>query len=113
MDFRRNSIEINDVTPAIVISGNPIYKSPIEDIVLEKTNYIVFKIDSDIEYEMIEWKVYRLENETGERRMLFSCFNEVLYLDYSMKGIYDIEASIYDKYGNKSTRLYKNAFKIK
>ena len=47
------------------------------------------------------WKVY-IKQSDKSRKLLFEVMNNKLVLDFNIKGIYDIEAYNYDKYGNLS-----------
>jgi hypothetical protein len=36
----------------------------------------------------------------------------MLFLDSETPGTYDVEAIVYDKFGNSTSRLFKGAYKI-
>ena len=66
----------------------------------------------DFNESYVQWKVYRKLNTDNDRIFMFESYNKILYLDYTELGIYDIEANIYDKYGNTLTKMFKGAYKV-
>ncbi len=60
----------------------------------------------------VSWKIYKQKNNYTHE-LLFECFNKILTLDLTEKGIYDIDMTIYDKHGNKFTRELIGAITIK
>lgn len=59
------------------------------------------------------WKVYRKNNDGKTRELLFEVENDILSMNMKEKGIYDIEAFIYDKHGNLSYKDYQAQLKVK
>lgn len=83
----------------------------------EKEPNIVFEInfdELDIEEDesYVQWKIYKMIPTDNSRKFMFESYNKILYLDYAQPGIYDIEAIVYDKYGNTSAKLFKGAYKV-
>ena len=66
----------------------------------------------DEEESYVQWKIYRKLPTDNERQFMFESYNRVLYLDYAALGIYDIEANVYDKYGNTQKKIFKGAYKV-
>lgn len=102
--------------PNILNSDVYEYKNHSLELIRDKSNNIVFKAllnGSDDSYAYTYWRVYKMTDISNEHKFMFDSYNKYLYLDYNDKGIYDIEANVYDKYGNKSTRMFKGAYIIK
>lgn len=110
----------NDNIPAIV--DQPIYSYTSENgfvpvnISKQQPN-IVFAVNFedlgiDEKESYVQWKIYRTIPTDNSRKYMFESYNKVLYLDYTENGIYDIEANVYDKYGNTVTKLFKGAYKV-
>lgn len=116
-----NSIVLNEQTVG-EISKKTIYKyrsengfvpvkiSPNSPNIAFSVNFEDMGIDFEESY--VQWKVYRKLPTNNERKYMFESFNKVLYLDYVEPGIYDIEANVYDKYGNTATKVFKGAYKV-
>lgn len=100
------------------ISNSAIYvrQNEFTEIDSENVNIVITSestdglIDRDTSYKY--WKVY-YNNGDGNSKLLFESYNPMLYLAPKESGIYDIEATIYDRYGNESSHMYKGAFIIK
>ena len=92
------------------------YRNISLELVKNESNNIVFKANLD-NYSSDDiymyWRVYKMTDTTNKHKFMFESYNKYLYLDYNEKGIYDIEANVFDKYGNKSTRMFKGAYVIK
>jgi hypothetical protein len=88
----------------------PIKISPDSPNVAFTVNFEDMGIDFEESY--VQWKVYRKLPTNNEREYMFESFNKVLYLDYVEPGIYDIEANVFDKYGNTATKVFKGAYKV-
>lgn len=96
------------------ISKSAVYKRRNEftEMNSENTNIVLTSessdglIDNETSYKY--WKIY-YNNGDGNSVLLFESYNPALYLTPKEAGIYDIEATIYDRYGNESTHLYKGA----
>ena len=103
----------SDNTPLICLDNVYAYNCPVTTY--EKTPYTVFKIDykglSDDGRQTILWRVYKSIDAT-KRELLFESWNRSLFLDISERGIYDIEVTEFDKYGNKAVHMYEGAYRI-
>jgi hypothetical protein len=105
---------LNGGIPTIMDSSiyeykNNFLETPIHsDIVISSYDASSY-IDNNTSYKY--WKVYHNEGD-GTSKLLFESYNPLLYLTPREKGIYDVEATIYDNYGNESTHLYKGAYII-
>ncbi len=73
-------------------------------------NFDDLEINEDESY--VQWKVYKMSPIDNSRKYMFESYNKILYLDYAQPGIYDIEAKVFDKYGNSSTKMFKGAYKV-
>jgi hypothetical protein len=103
----------SDNTPLICLDNVYAYNCPVTTY--EKTPYTAFKIDykglSDDGRQTILWRVYKSIDAT-KRDLLFESWNKTLFLDISKRGIYDIEVTEFDKYGNKAVHMYEGAYRI-
>ena len=116
MSYKRNTIKINDSTPDIL--NDTIYEYENTSLTLtQDDHFIAFSVDLDgtgidPETSYNYWKVYKKTKLDSESKFMFESFNPVLYLDYDEPGIYDIEAYVFDKFGNLTTKMFKGAYKI-
>ena len=115
MPSTRTGNTLDSVIPEI--SGSAIYKytdTPVE--LSQFSNNVVLDtvIDSSLMDASISYKFWRVfyNDGTNDTRLLFESYNPTLFLSSDLKGIYDVEATIYDKYGNESTHLYKGAYTV-
>ncbi len=103
----------SDNIPLICLDNVYAYNCPVTTY--EKTPYTAFKIDyknvSDESQQTILWRVYKSIDAT-KRDLLFESWNKSLFLDISKRGIYDIEVTEFDKYGNKAVHMYEGAYRI-
>ena len=112
----RTGNKLNEVVPAICDSSIYAYVNTSAELALMNANIAIDiiadsnMIDSETSYK--SWKVY-YNDGTNSAKLLFESYNPVLFLASKLKGIYDVETTIYDKYGNESTHLYKGAYVIK
>lgn len=116
-----NTISL-DGSICCAVLGNDVYSYessngfvPVE--ISSSTPNIVFAVNfSDMglneEESYVQWKIYRKLPTDNERQFMFESYNRVLYLDYTALGIYDIEANVYDKYGNTQKKIFKGAYKV-
>ena len=109
----------NDVkVPSIYDSSIYKNKIPLEinlgDNVALELNIKGFDINSvsDNEYNSY-WKIYKSNALDNNPKYEFTSYNKILYLNGFEKGYYDIEGFIYDKYGNTSSKYFKNAIIVK
>ena len=47
------------------------------------------------------WKVYKQSKKQANKKLLVDCFNQYPMFSIDEKGVYDVEAIIYDEHGNK------------
>lgn len=59
----------------------------------------------------VMWKLYKSMDGKNNKTCLFESWNKVLFVDNIEHGIYDVQANVYDKYGNVATRLFEGAIK--
>ena len=54
--------------------------------------------------QTFRWRIYKQNKHNSSRKLMIECYNKypIFYIDE--KGIYDIEATMFDKYGNKHER---------
>ena len=116
MNSTRNSTSLYDVKPAITDSSVYSYLNvPVElnrnsrNIAFE-VNFANTGIDENTSY--VNWRVYKTNNIDETHSLLFESYNPILFLDIEIPGIYDVEAIVYDKFGNSTSRLFKGAYKI-
>lgn len=116
MNSTRNSTSLYDVKPVITDASVYSYLNvPIE--LNRNSRNIAFEVDftnSGINKSTsyVNWRVYKTNQIDETRSLLFESYNPILFLDIATPGIYDIEAIVYDKFGNSTTRLFKGAYKI-
>ena len=72
------------------------------------------KLDSaDVVGPLIyKWRVYYAPHSDSERTLYLEAYNPVLFLDFDDKGVYDVELSVFDRYGNTATETYRGAYRI-
>lgn len=101
--------------PKIVSKDSSIYKSVNSSInVTQNNSYVCFALDDSVSNtSYVYWKVYRMIDNLNDHKFMFESYNPYLYLDYNDKGIYDIEAYTYDKFGNLNKHTYKGAYIVK
>ena len=116
MNCTRNSTSLYDVKPAITDSSVYSYLNvPVElnrnsrNIAFE-VNFANTGIDENTSY--VNWRVYKTNHIDETHSLLFESYNPILFLDIAIPGIYDVEAIVYDKFGNSTSRLFKGAYKI-
>lgn len=88
----------------------PVEISAAQPNVVFSVNFSDMGLDENESY--VQWKIYRKLPTDNERQFMFESYNRVLYLDYTALGIYDIEANVYDKYGNTQKKVFKGAYKV-
>ena len=47
------------------------------------------------------WKIYKQSKKQANKKLLVDCFNQYPMFSIDEKGVYDVEAIIYDEHGNK------------
>lgn len=103
----------SDNIPLICLDNVYAYNCPVS--IYEKTPYMAFRIDykglSDDNRQTILWKVYK-SIDAKKRDLLFESWNKSLFLDINERGIYDIEVTEFDKYGNGATHMYEGAYRV-
>ena len=105
--------ENDKIVPNILSDDSDIYKSVNSSInVTQDESCVCFCLDSIPENSYVYWKVYRMIDNLNEHKFMFESYNPYLYLDYKDKGIYDIEAFTYDRFGNLTKHMYKGAYVI-
>ncbi len=100
------------------ILTSELYQYNIPIVVDTENSNIIFKIDfqncgMDPSSSTVYWKIYKRIDEYNNKKLLFESYNTVLYLDSDIPGIYDLEAYVYDKYGNTAYREFTGAYTIK
>lgn len=116
MPGRRTGNKISDVEP--MINDLPIYmhnSSTVEVPVLNSNVMISSSVDTaliDNKTSYKYWRVYKNDWDNSPK-LLFESYNPDLFLRSNDKGIYDVEATIYDNYGNESTHMFKGAYIVK
>ena len=116
MNSNRHSTSIKDSTP--VLTDESVYSYlniPIE--LSSEDRNIAFEVDFtntgiDKNTSYVKWNVYKTNQIDETHHLLFESYNPILFLDIDKQGIYDIEAIVYDKFGNSISRLFKGAYKI-
>ena len=53
-----------------------------------------------IENVTVRWKVYKRVGEVS-KNLIMESFNKALFIKFKEKGIYDIEMTVWDQYGNR------------
>lgn len=101
------------------ITDTSVYKHQIpleislgQNIALELSLKNIDMNNSNNEYTSY-WKVYKSNNLSDNPTYEFTSYNKILYLRGFEKGYYDIEGFVYDKYGNTSSKYFKNAIIVK
>ena len=116
MNSTRNSTSLYDAKPLITDTSVYSYLNvPVE--LNRNSRNIAFEVDFantgiDKYTSYVNWRVYKTNKVDEERSLLFESYNPILFLDIEIPGIYDIEAIVYDKFGNSTSRLFKGAYKI-
>lgn len=59
------------------------------------------------------WKVYRYNPLTDKREFIYELWNELLFLNLTVPGIYDIDSYVFDKYGNLILNEINGIIKVK
>ena len=116
MNSNRRSTSIYDVTPVITDASVYSYLNIPVELSGESRN-IAFEVDFentgiDKYSSYVKWKVYKTNQIDETHDLLFESYNPILFLDIDKPGIYNVEAIVYDKFGNSTTRLFKGAYKI-
>ena len=116
MPGRRTGNKISDVEP--MINDLPIYMHSCSTVEVPVLNSNVV-ISSSVDTSLIDnktsykyWRVYKNDWDNSPK-LLFESYNPDLFLRSNDKGIYDVEATIYDNYGNESTHMFKGAYIVK
>ena len=118
MNSNRHSTSIKDSTPVLTDKDKSVYSYLNIPIELSSENRnIAFEVDFtntgiDKNSSYVKWNVYKTNQIDETHHLLFESYNPILFLDIDKQGIYDIEAIVYDKFGNSTTRLFKGAYKI-
>ena len=116
MNSTRNSTSLYDVKPAITDASVYSYLNiPVE--LNRKSRNIAFEVDFENtginkNTSYVNWRVYKTNQIDETHSLLFESYNPMLFLDTATPGIYDVEAIVYDKFGNSISRLFKGAYKI-
>lgn len=116
MNSTRNSTSLYDVKPVITDASVYSYLNvPVE--LNRNSRNIAFEVDFantgiDKYTSYVNWRVYKTNQIDEAHSLLFESYNPILFLDIATPGIYDVEAIVYDKFGNSTTRLFKGAYKI-
>lgn len=102
--------------PRIYEAGTPVERIKGNVVVPADKPYVVIVPDAEIA-EMKEpftykWRVYYTPYSTDESNLLIEVYNPVLYLDFDDPGMYDVELTVFDGYGNASTQTYRGAYRI-
>lgn len=118
MNSRKLSTSINDAVPAITDDASlMVYEYNNTPVELHEHRNVAFGVNFentgiDASTSYVNWKVYKADEISANRKLLFESYNPMLFLDTQTPGIYDIEAIVYDKFGNSTSRLFKGAYKI-
>jgi hypothetical protein len=116
MNSTRNSTSLYDVKPVITDASVYSYLNvPVE--LNRNSRNIAFEVDFtntgiDKYTSYVNWRVYKTNQIDEAHSLLFESYNPILFLDIATPGIYDVEAIVYDKFGNSTSRLFKGAYKI-
>ena len=116
MNSTRNSTSLYDVKPAITDASVYSYLNiPVE--LNRNSRNIAFEVDFENtginkSTSYVNWRVYKTNQIDETHSLLFESYNPMLFLDIATPGIYDVEAIVYDKFGNSTSRLFKGAYKI-
>lgn len=109
----RNDIREPSITDASVYKHQiPLEISLGQNIAMELSLKNIDMNNSNNEYTSY-WKIYKSNNLSDNPTYEFTSYNKILYLRGFERGYYDIEGFIYDKYGNTSSKYFKNAIIIK
>ena len=118
MNSTKQSTALNDAIPDITMDASTVVyqylNTPVE---LKESRNIAFEVNFDdtgidASTSYVNWKIYRADEISANRKLLFESYNPMLFLDYETPGTYDVEAIVYDKFGNSTSRLFKGAYKI-
>lgn len=59
------------------------------------------------------WRLYKYNNRQDTNELMFESWNNVLFLTPKEPGIYSVELTIFDEYGNHSSVMSEGIFKVK
>lgn len=100
--------------PINVISNRVILAPILGDTINQKNGFTDI-VDDSIKFSS-KWKIYKRDSSnSNSRTLLMECYNRIVPLEFNKNydyGDYDVELTIYDKNGNKSTKEMLGAFSI-
>lgn len=59
------------------------------------------------------WRLYRYNTKQDKNELMFESWNNALFLTPEELGIYSVELTLFDEYGNSSTVMSEGLFKVK
>jgi hypothetical protein len=118
MNSTKMSTALRDSIPDITLDASSlVYQYLNTPVELKDTRNIAFEVNFDntgidASTSYVNWKIYKADDISANRKLLFESYNPMLFLDSETPGTYDVEAIVYDKFGNSTSRLFKGAYKI-
>ena len=68
---------------------------------VEKTQNEIFAVEQNKKGKSFRWKIYKQNKYSNSHELKVECFNEYPIFFIDEKGIYDVDVTLYDEYGNK------------
>ena len=59
------------------------------------------------------WRLYRYDTKKDVNELMFECWNNFMFISPKTEGMYSVELTLFDEYGNTSSIMSEGIFKVK